>query len=809
MFNYLKIAWRSIRRNRLVAAINVGGIALSLAACLVIIQYVRFESSYDTFYPNAGDIYRLNTWYKEGEAETRYATTPPPLAAVVQEEIPEVAAVCRLFYWSDFTMRPDHDLTNVFRETNVYAASGDFFRVFQRGLLAGDTATALRAPQSVVLPVSAAIRYFGADAVRSGNIVGRRLLGGKDAGTPWTVTGLLADQPANSHLAFDFLISDSSYPDDLYRNTNWNWNVMHTYLRLQATNMRAQVAKKLHEVVRRHALPGMGLASGNFAADGNPMTFVLQPLTDIHLDSHLLREMQPNGSRAYVRIFTLVAFLILLIAGVNYVNLFTAQAFQRAREVGVKKIMGASREQLIRQFLVESFLICLVGMVLALALVEMGSSMGIGELEYRPYLDRGSLLASSSVLLVAFSLLAGLYPAFFLSVFQPAEAVQGKIGSGVKDVLIRNGLVVLQLVLSIGMLAGTFVVQGQLALIQHKNLGFDKGNVLVIENDREIDERMTEFKEELRRNPDIINASFSNGIPGLSTYQMREFQVEGSETEHAINWYQMDEDHLATLRMEVVSGRGFDPAVSSDSSGILLNEAAVKLLGLDRPIGQLLTKNPGQEDEEHLQVLGVVRDFNFESLRQSVKPLAIQYFKGFVFKDYISIRLAPKAPEEAIAFIEQTWKRFEPDVPIRYHFLDESYDRLYRIDRQLGRVMALFTGLAVFIACLGLFGVITYIVDRRTKEIAIRKVLGASVTQVVRLLSGSFLKLVVFAFSIAAPFAWWITGRWLREFVYRIDLKPGFFILAGIVTALITLLTILIRTIPAAQDNPVEGLRSE
>jgi putative ABC transport system permease protein len=363
--------------------------------------------------------------------------------------------------------------------------------------------------------------------------------------------------------------------------------------------------------------------------------------------------------------------------------------------------------------------------------------------------------------------------------------------------------------LSIGLITASLVIKKQVELFQEKQLGFNKERVVVIENDREIEERGSAFKEELLRHPDILQASFSNGIPGLNTYHRRDFRKEGEEVSWGIDWYQIDEDHLETLEIELREGRNFRAGISADSSGLILNEAAVAYLGMDQPIGQFLVKNAGQEDEERLQVIGVVKDFNLESLHHKVKPLAIQYFKGFVFKDYITIRLAAGNPKSAIEHIEKSWQAFEPGVPLRYGFLEVRYDQLYQGETRLANVLTLFTGLAIFIACLGLFGLITFVVARRTKEIGIRKILGASPRGILQLLSKDFLILVGIAFLIAAPLSWWAMQSWLENFAYRIELHWWMPLLAGLAACLIAIVTISLRSWSAARANPVEGLRND
>jgi putative ABC transport system permease protein len=812
----LKIALRSLLKNKLTFALNLSGLAIGMAAFLVIAQYVRFEKSFDQFYPDSGHVFRVNTFWSVDGKEERYATSPPPLWQVINDDVPEVEAACRVFYWSDFTMRPDNDLNNVYRETEIYATDESYFRVFDYGLIEGDPETALRQPASIVLPKSTAIKYFGEKAVRSGDIVGRKILGGKDAGTPWTVTGLMEDQPDNSHLQFEMLISASTYPDDLYRNQIWSWNSMHTYVRVADEVMadadwQQRLKARFDEIVEKYALPFMDQSIPEFQQGSNHMEYILQPITDIHLTSHYLSEMRPNGNLTYVRILSLIAFLTIFIAGINFVNLATAQASNRAREVGVKKVMGATRGELIRQFMAESLLITglAAGLAFTLAYSLRELSGTFSDVAFLQHFDLQYSLLLGLGLWAGLGVLSGLYPAFYLSWFRPVQVLKGKQTERVAGVSVRNALVVFQFALSIGLIMASLVVKQQVDLFREKNLGFNKEQVVVIENDREIEEQRSAFKEELRRHPDIVEASFSSGIPGLNTYQRRDFRAEGATVSFGVDWYQIDEDQLETLEIELLEGRNFRGGTSPDSNGVILNESAVALLGLDQPLGKVLIKNEGENDEERLQIIGVVKDFHLESLHHEVQPLAMQYFHGFVFKDYLSVRLKAGDPSNAIAYIEKSWKAFEPQVPLRFGFLDARYDQLFKSEVRLARLFAVFTGLSLFIACLGLFGLVTFVVLKRTKEIGIRKILGASSSSILQLLSKDFLFLIGIAFLIASPLSWWLMQGWLNNFVYHIRLSWWMPVLAGLGALGIALLIIGVRAVQAARANPVESLRSE
>ncbi len=813
IFQFFKIAWRNLIQNRLISSLNILGLSIGIAATLLILQYVGYEQSFDRFYPNAEHVYRLTTYRNWSGKEVHMATTPPPLAETIVDKVPGVEAACRVYKWSDFTMRPADNRDKIFRETNVYAADESFFKVFGNMLLAGDPATALRDPVSAVLTQSAATRYFGDAASDPQQILGRTILGGKDAGTSWKVTGIVKDQPANAHFQFEYLISSSTYPDDLHRNRDWQWYIMHTYALIPAGPTQ-EIQKGLERINTEYVLPTMGYASAEkFRADGNQASFRLQPLTDIHLHSNLLREMRPNGNNTYIQIFLVVAFFILVVACINYVNLYTAQSAKRAKEVGIKKVIGAGRAHLIWQFLSESFLMSFLSTGLAVIFIQLFQTVLVkssgGWLSALEHIQITQILWQGAGLMLFVTLLAGIYPALVLTKFRPAEVLKGSLLSGGKHSTLRNGLVVFQFVISICLVAATIVVHNQVDVFKNTNAGFDRENVLVIQNDREIEERTEAFKAELTRHPGILSASFSSGVPGLQVYQARDFNVEGASESENINWYLMDAEHLQTLGIQLAAGSGFRKGFASDSSGVLMNESAVKKLGLRQPVGQFLIKSKGAEDEERLRVLGVMKDFSFESMQTGVKPLVVQFFKGFVFKDYVSVRLAPGNPEPALQHIKNTWKTFEPQVPLQYSYLEADYNTLFESEIRMGKIFSFFTGLALLIACLGLFGLAVFITEQRTKEIGIRKVLGATTAGLVKLLSMDFLKLVLVAFGIATPLAWYGLQRWLENFAHRTDLQWWVFALAGLVALLVALITVGVQSVKAALANPIESLRNE
>ncbi|MEO1052721.1 MAG: ABC transporter permease [Bacteroidota bacterium] len=812
--HHLKMTLRTLRKQFSFSLINILGLSVSLACFIVIALYVDYELSYDKFYKDHDRIFRINArWVSEG-GESRYATSPARLAGVMQAEIPEVEAITRVFTWSDFTMRPDNDMNKVFRETNVWLADETFFKVLDYGLLAGDPETALKEPVSVVLPKSTAIRYFGQQAFDENNIVGRNLLGGKDAGTPWKITGIMEDQPENSHFQYDFLISTNTMKE-LADDENWTWNFVHTYVKFNTTpdeQLLKDTHNKLDEIVVLHAIPWMGYTEEQYKESNTKMEYLLQPITDIHLRSNYNREMQPNGDINYIYTFVTVAILILVLACVNFMNLATAQSANRAKEVGVRKVLGSGKAILIKRFLSESVVYSLVSLIVALGIVEfflilVGDWLGH---DFQGAVFQNARLAFMVLgVAIVIGFLAGLYPAFYLTAFRPSEVLKGKLRSGVRSSGLRNVLVVFQFTISVALIISTVVINQQVDYIQSSNLGFDKENVLIIQNDREIEDRRQDFKDALNQLPGVINASFSSGTPGEKGFMMRGFSLENSNEDQGIRWYQIDDQYLNTMNIQMAEGRAFSREIASDTAGILLNEAAVRRMGLTDPIGKYIIRNLGAPDEAKLQIIGVIKDFNFESFKNKIKPLALEYMHGFVFKDYVSVRLAPGNHAQQVAEIRDLWHKFEPGVPMSYSFLDENFDALFASEMKLRSVFGVLTGLAIFIACLGLFGLAAYTAEQRKKEIGIRKVLGASVAIIIATLGRNFALMTGLGFVIATPLAWYAMREWLSSFEYKIDVELWVFPVAGLVTFAITLVTILYQSTKAALVNPVESLKEE
>ena len=811
--NYIKIAVRNIVRHRLYAFINTAGLSVGLAAFIFISLYIYNETGYDTFWEDHDHIYRVNAAWTWGEGESRYATAPPPLAGRMVDEIPEIASATRIFKRSDFTLRPETNTSRVFRETNVYIADQNYFKVFSNRLIHGDPENALTEPVSIVLSESAARRYFGAEIEDMGELPGKHVLGGKDGGTAWKITGIMKDIPANSHQNFDIIVSMSTFGPAFSNNNNWAWNIMHTYVRLngnQPTNQAlAAVPEKLNRIIQEHAAPFMGNAVDGAEAG---IAYYLQPVSDIHLHSRYLREMKPNSDITYIYIFGGVAVLILLIACVNFTNLTTALSVRRAREVGVRKVLGSSTSRLVFQFLTESLIFSFAATALALGIVELGMvifSVGFEWHFVNGLFDDPAFGLVILAITLATGILAGLYPAFVLTGFKPVTVLKGKAVSYSRKSGLRNVLVIFQFTASIGLIICTGVISDQLKFMSNKHLGFDRENVVIIENDREIEEERARFREALTVYPEVLSACFSTGIPALDQFMVRDYTVEGSLGGVGLRWFEVDEHFVETLGLKLVAGNSFHSGSSSDSLGIILNQAAVKELGLVHPVGERIVINKGENDERTVQVVGVVEDYHFESLYNRVRPLGMEFLRGYAFKDYISIRMAPGRTREALDIIKRTWATFEPQVPMSYRFLDQDFDALHRSEQRLGQLFGVFSALAVIIAGLGLFGLAAYTAQQRNREISIRKVLGAGVLQIVLMLLKNFVLLAVAGFLIASVIVFFGMEEWLSSFAFRTTLRVEQFLMALVVTAGIVLLSVSYQTIKSAFENPVNSLKEE
>ena len=791
--NYLAIALRSMRRYAGYTAINVVGLAACLAAFILILLFVQHELSYDRFHENAGRIYRVvqrQSGYVYLGTDV-FASTPAPLAATLVEEYPEVAAATPIMSRSVLLGSGDQH----FSEEGIWADE-HFFDVFTVTFLHGSPETALAEPHSVVLTESLARKIFG-----EGNPVGQTLLYQDEE--LYTVTGVASDVPTNSSLRYAFI---ADYPiSEIYYEGTWNSSAAHTFFLLADGADEVQFQAKLPALVEKYKYAGRE----DVVEEGRDQ-YRIQPLTDVHLRSTFNFDMAFTGDIRYVYLFSAIGLVILLLASVNYTNLAVARSIKRAREVGMRKVVGARRRQLIGQFLGESVLISFLALVLALGLVHL-LLPNFGRLVERPidvdYLQNGVLLPALLTLVVLVGLLSGSYPAFFMASLRPMETLKGTAAGLPSRSRLQRLLIVGQFAVSIALVAGSFAVYQQMQYVQQKELGYDREQVVTVPvRDEALRENYAAIREEWMRNPRVVAVTSSWDLPTEITFSQQIKGWEAGSAEDHLEVRRMDVDYgfVDVFGMEIAAGRTFSPDVVTDAeNGYMINETATRALGWtpQEAVGKHFTHMGGERT-----IIGVVKDFHMQSMHFPIEPLIILLSPNVM--QYISARVQTEDLPETAASLERSLKRFTP-YPFEYQFLDEQFDELYKSEVRLGETIGFFTILALLIASLGLFGLAAFAAEQRTKEIGIRKVLGADVTGLVALLSIDFLKLVAFAFVVGAPVAFFAMQRWLEDFAYRIDLGPGVFILAGGAALAIALLAVSYQSVRAALADPVKSLRYE
>ncbi len=788
--NNLKIALRNMLKHKGHAFINVVGLSVGMAVCFLIFLWVRDELGYDRFHANADRMYRALWEARFGDNEWKIPLVAVPLAEALEKEFPEVERTVRL-YPGGMTLRHGEDYV---REQIFLFTEESFFEVFTVEFIAGDPKTALRDPESIVLTEETAQRYFP-----NQNPLGQTLE--QNDGRLYRVTGVVKSFPPQSHFHFGFLASIKTLQRFTGRQQNWGAASVYTYVVLRPEENVAALQAKLQAYVDKN------VASESFSQPGNFTRYPLQPLRDIHLRSHLDNELEPNGNQAYVYLFSVIACFILLLACINFVNLATARSMQRGREVGIRKVLGSQRTQLIRQFLAETFVYVGLAILAAIVLAELALpafNHFAGKHLTIDFFESPFALITLAGLALVVTILAGAYPAFFLSSFWPVQALKGRLAARSGKDRLRQGLVVVQFCISIGLITGTLVVHHQLQFMQSQRLGFDKEHVLLIHRAGALGKQHVAFRNRLHAHPMIAGAAAAQNLPGQnfdSTVFTPEQPANYESTSLTYAW--VDEQYAEVLKLKIVAGRNFSKAFATDSSAFLINQAAANALGWNEPLGKRL----GMGDFYQGPVIGVVEDFHFESFHHEVKPILFMFNRWA--PSYFAVRLRPGNVAEGIAEIQKLWKEFVPNTPLQYSFLDQDYQKLYDGEQRVAQIFIAFSVLAIAIACLGLFGLASFMAEQRTKEIGVRKVLGATVSGIVGLLSKDFVKLVLVAFAVATPLAYFAMQRWLQDFAYRIDIGWSVFALAGGIALGIALLTVSYQALKAALANPVEALRYE
>ncbi|WP_057939773.1 ABC transporter permease [Algoriphagus resistens] len=805
--NYLKIGWRVLKKNRLYTVLNVLGLTMGISGFLMVLLFIQDEVNYDRFYPDAESVFRITSHWGDYSTAS-YATAPPSLGPRIQADIPEVEAVTRLLKWNDFTIQPGsgQNKDQVFREEKVYYAEPSFFDVFDLKVMAGNKEKALADSKNVVITESLGHKYFGDES--PDEMVGKSLMIGSNNPDLKQISAVVEDIPAQSHFHFDMLVYEPGMNAEIFEMESWSWAILYTYAKFPSDKLDV-VAGKLDQIVTNYAIPM--LEGGD---ENSGYNLKVMPVKDIHLHSHLLREHEANGYQSYIYIFSLVAAFVLLLACINFMNLATAKAGLRSMEVGVRKVMGSRKSQLIYQFLTEACLLVLISVSISLVVVSLSNGafnqLTGKNLQFNLYTNE-MILWICPALVVILTLLSGFYPAFYLSSFKPLQIIRRQLSVGKNSHSFRNGLVVFQFATSLTLIICTLLVQRQMSFIQNSDPGYDRDQLVIIHNDGEIQNSQREdFKGHFVSSSNVQALSFSTGIPMSGQFQMRSFNVPTNDLEQGMNWYEADASYLETYQFKLLKGRNFGETSGADKNKIVINEMAAKQLGiLDDPIGQLVMKNEGENDEATLEVVGMVEDFNFESFRNEIKPLVIEYMHDYFLRDYISVKIQGGNIEAGVDELELAWKQFEPRVPMNYSFLDEDFGRVYQSEMKMANLLQVLTGISIIIACLGLFGLTAYTTELRNKEIGIRKVFGATLPEIFLMLSASYFKLILISMLIAVPLALLFMKRWLEEFAYRTGIEIWVVLLATLACFGLALATIFFQTYKSVRANPVKTLKSE
>ncbi len=813
--NYLKIAIRKLLKYKAYTFINILGLAIGMACCILILLYIQDELSYDGFHENADRIFRVSRqWFNpDGTSSLHLGHVAPPIAPLLKNDFPDIILAARLIGGGTTLVRYE---ARYFEEARFYFADPEIFDVFTLPFVKGDPKTALLDPNSVVITEEMATKYFG-------NVDPINQVINIDGETDLKVTGVMKNIPRNSHFHVDFLgamkLLEQFFGADVFQY-NWGSNNYATYLLLPKDYDRQQLEAQFPAFLDRHLTAAYQRETGQpppqQPSQGNRLH--LWPLTDIHLYSHLDSEIEPNGDIKNVYIFSSVAFFILLIACINFMNLATARSANRAREVGLRKVVGADRLRLVNQFLGESIVLAFISLLVAILFVEISlptfNSFVGKELGLSASRNLAASLALAGIAVLV-GILAGSYPAFFLSRFQPAVVLKGKSNSQAGHAALRKGLVVFQFAISIILIISVGVVNSQLEFCRTKNLGLNKEHVIILPSSEQMIQKFSDFKNRLRQHPNIIGVTASKRVPSarlLDSSGARMSDGANSEPIHfRIANVRVDHDFIPTYGMEIMAGRNFSTEFPTDSTqAFILNETAVKQLGWRSP--QDAIGKPFGYGNRDGRIIGVVKDFHYESLHVPIAPV-VMYIVPPSFNS-ISVRIRPEQTQDmasTLSFLEKVWQEYRPNFPFTYSFLDDRYEQLYQSEHKLGQMFSAFSALAVFIGCLGLFGLASYTAEQRTKEIGIRKVLGASVSSVVLLLTKDFTKLV----GVSTPLSWFIAyyamNTWLEGFAYRIDLPSQFltFLVAATLALIIAVVTVSVQAVKAALANPVNSLRYE
>ena len=808
--NYFTTAVRILLRQKSYSSINIFGLTLGITCTLLLILFIADELSFDQFHPDAARTYRSTFQGRLQGQDFNTAQTGLPMAEALMKDVPAVESTVRIGKWNTVPVKYED---NTFTERHFILADSNFFDFFGGfKLLVGNPKDALRGPNKIVISERAAKKYFNYKGAGDLTPIGKYISIGSRGETKAEVTGIVADSPHNSHIQFDFILSIVSWEQMNY--AIWlNSNVVtyfkiHPDANIQSVNDRYPYFIETYCAKEIQQFFNMDLEK--FTTVGGNLGFESQALSDIHLRSQLTEELEPNGNIRYLYLFGLIAGFIILLACINFMNLSTARAANRAKEVGVRKTIGALRSRLVGQFLMESYLYTVAAIILALFMVSLSlslfNSITSKNISFDTLLNP-MFVGGLIVFTILVGLIAGSYPAFYLTSFKPAEVLKGKVRAGMKSSGIRNGLVVFQFFISIGLIIATLMVYQQLKFVQQQNLGFDKNNILNLYHTWNLSTNAKAFKNELAQHPEIAASTFVNRMPPDLDW-MSVFKDLNSGTEQLLSVYIVDHDALKTLGLTIQSGRFFSRDFATDSMKFIVNETAAQQLGWDTYEGKKIFSRFNSLEGKNIEAIGIIKDFNFESLKNNIRPMI--FILGNEPNAEMGIRFTNSNAIENVKLVETIWKKYAPDAPFEYSFVDENFNAKFNAEQRMGEVFIIFTMLAIIIACLGLFGLATFSTEQRSKEISIRKIMGANVSQLVLLLTKDFTKLVLIAFVLAIPITWYAVEEWwLQDFPYRIDFNVTIAILAGVLALVVALLTISVQAFQAAFSNPVNSLRND
>jgi putative ABC transport system permease protein len=804
----IKIGWRNLTKQKMYSAIKIGGLAMGLAACLLIALYLKEELSYDQSYPNASRIYRIVGRATENGVINKWVDFPAPMAKVMLKDFPEIELSARLMPNSLFPgagsneIRPSDNKENSYEEGFTYA-DGELLNMLQLQVIYGDKTNALGEPNTMVISRSKANKYFPGQ-----NPVGKIMFLNNDKSKPWKISAVIENPPSTSHLQYNFYLSLSGIEWWQGEQSSWNADNYVDYILLRpGTNISLFEKKLTSDIGNNYYLPTM-LKAGDKNAEKELATFSLhiQSVGDIHLKSYDIKDGLNHGDIRFVIMFAAIACFIFGIACINFINLSTAKSANRAREIGLKKVAGANRSVLVTQFLTESLLFSffsfILGILLAWILLPYFNLVSVRSLviPWSAWWLAPGLLVSAVII----GLAAGLYPSIYLSSFMPIQVLKGELSRGSKNSILRNGLVIFQFTASIILIISTIVIYNQMHFILNKKLGYNKEQVVLVQGANTLNKEVKNFKNELLKNPQVINVSVSDYLPVTGTKRngntFWEESKRNSESGVTGQFWRVDNDYIKTLGMKIIEGRDFNSAMPSDTQAVIINQTLANKLNLKDPVGKRIF-NGGIYD-----VIGVVEDFNFESLRDNINGLCMQLGNS---PSIISVKVNSADMQNTIVYITSVWKSFSPDQPIRYTFLDESYARMYSDVRRLVTIITGFAILAIIIACLGLLGLSAFIAEQRTKEIGIRKVMGAGIGTITGLMSKDFVILVGIAFVIASPIAYWAMNKWLQDFAFHINIGWWVFAFGGFGAVSIALITVSFQSVKTALMNPIKSLRKE